>query len=238
MQNNKPPQAQKKRICVVEDDATIAVAVRDGLLARGFEAMAVEDFEDVLGRLRAFAPDLVLMDISLPFYNGYYWCARLRETEKTPVIFLSSRSEDMDIVMAMQLGGDDYIVKPFSMEVLIARVQAVLRRAKQAAWQYPAFMGATLLAGEAALQAGQTRIELTKNELRIMQLLLSKKGAVVPREDIMLALWDSDSYIDDNTLTVNMNRLRKKLAGAGLGGCIHTRRGEGYMLNDGFINHA
>ncbi len=219
-------------VLIVEDDAVIAGVVAKELARWGYMPCMVEDFSDVMQAFFKCRPQLVLMDIALPYYNGYYWCTEIRKVSDVPVVFLSSRSEDMDIVMAMQMGGDDYLVKPFSMEVLIAKLQAVLRRSGGQAAQEPEFCGARLSFMEGCLYTKEGKLELTKNELRILQLLLAHKGQTVSREEIMLRLWDSDSYIDDNTLTVNMNRLRRKLEPAGLSGCIVTRKGEGYQLLD------
>ncbi len=217
-------------ILIVEDDAVIAGLIAYELARWGYAPCRVEDFSDVLQAFQQCRPQLVLMDIALPYYNGYYWCTEIRKVSDVPVVFLSSRTEDMDIVMAMQMGGDDYLTKPFSMEVLIAKLQAVLRRSGGQAAQEPEFCGARLSLAEGCLYTKAGKLELTKNELRILQLLLSHKGRIVSREEIMLRLWDSDSYIDDNTLTVNMNRLRRKLEPAGLDSCIVTRKGEGYQL--------
>ena len=222
--------ADAYKVLIVEDDAVIAALIAQGLTKWGYAPCMVEDFSDVMQAFHQCRPQLVLLDIALPYYNGYYWCTEIRRRSDVPVLFISSRTEDMDIVMAMQMGGDDYIVKPFSMEVLIAKMQAVLRRSGGQAPQEPEFFGARLSAGEGCLYTKDGKLELTKNELRILQLLLAHKGQTVSREEIMLRLWDSDSYIDDNTLTVNMNRLRRKLEPAGLSGCIATRKGEGYQL--------
>lgn len=219
-------------VLIVEDDAVIAELVAKELARWGYAPCMVEDFSDVMQAFMKCRPQLVLMDIALPYYNGYYWCTEIRKISDVPVVFLSSRTEDMDIIMAMQMGGDDYLVKPFSMEVLIAKLQAVLRRSGGQAIQEPEFCGARLSLAESCLYTREGKLELTKNELRILQLLLSHRGRVVSREEIMLRLWDSDSYIDDNTLTVNMNRLRRKLEPAGLSGCIVTRKGEGYQLTE------
>jgi len=222
-----------RRVMIVEDDAVIAKSIAAGLSRWGYEPCLARDFSRVEEEFEETAPDLVLMDIGLPYYNGYYWCERIRARSETPVVFLSSRGEDMDIVMAMRMGGDDYIVKPFSVEVLAAKLEAVLRRSGGAVPDtLSGFCGARLDAGEGCLNTPEGKLPLTKNELRILQTLLTHKGQVVPREEIMLRLWDSDSYIDDNTLTVNMNRLRKKLETVRLGGCIVTRKGEGYLLHD------
>ena len=222
------------RILIVEDDGVIAKAIASALTRWGFDAQIAEDLQDVMRAYAALEPHLVLMDVSLPFFNGYHWCAKIREAGPTPVIFLSSRADNMDIVMGVNMGGDDYIAKPVSMDVLIAKVQAMLRRC----YDYePALARLTLrdavfLPASASLERDGLRIELTKNELKILQLLLEQKGRIVTREQIMLALWDSDEFIDDNTLTVNINRLRKTLADADLTGCIQTHKGLGYSIHD------
>ena len=219
------------RIMIVEDDETIARGVAQGLTRWGYAPYVVRDFACVAEEFEELSPQLVLLDVALPYFNGYYWCEQIRKRSCVPVVFLSSRTEDMDIVMGMRVGGDDYIVKPFSMEVLVAKIEAVLRRSGSAPPPAQEFCGARLDA-EGMLVTPAGRVELTRNELKILQTLLSRKGQIVPREEIMLRLWDSDSYVDDNTLTVNMNRLRKKLEAAGLSGCIMTRRGEGYLLHE------
>lgn len=226
---------EAQRIFIVEDDAVIAAAVRDGLVRWGYEAACAKDFRDVMADFREYQPALVLMDISLPYYNGYYWCAEIRKLSDVPVVFLSSHSENMDIVMAMNMGGDDYITKPFAMEVLTAKLNAVLRRsgAQRAIAPEEHILKDTVLdQSDGCLHRGEDKLELTRNEQRILQLLLENKGGIVSRDKIMQRLWDSDSFIDDNTLTVNMNRLRKKLDGFGLEDCIATRRGEGYIIDD------
>ncbi|MDL2258278.1 response regulator transcription factor [Eubacteriales bacterium OttesenSCG-928-K08] len=225
-------QEEKIRILLVEDDATIATQIQRTLEARGFQATCARDFSAVMETFEAFDPQLVLMDISLPQYNGYYWCSRIREKSAVPIIFISSHNEDMDIVLAMQMGGDDYITKPFSMDVLIAKIQAVLRRTNGAMDLEPGFCGATLSVAKSCVCFNGQEVELTRNELRILQTLLEKKGAVVSRDLLMQRLWDTDEYVDDNTLSVNVNRLRKKLGQLNLQDCIATRKGEGYILND------
>lgn len=220
-------------ILIVEDDAVIASEIKQNLIRWGFEAFTVDDFSDVMGIFQRTSPHLVLMDISLPFFNGYYWCGEIRKQSKVPVIFLSSRSDNMDIVMAVNMGGDDYISKPVSMEVLTAKIQAMLRRTYDYEMQNQLTLrGAVLDPGSLCLINNGERIELTRNGARILQLLLAKKGDRVSREQLMLALWDSDEFVDDNTLTVNVNRLRKTLEDAGLKDCIVTHKGEGYAIND------
>lgn len=221
------------RIFVVEDDAVIAGMLCRELNAWGFEARAAQDFSDVMGEFRAFAPHLVLMDVSLPFHNGYFRCAEIRKESRVPVIFVSSRSDDMDVIMAVNMGGDDYITKPVSTDVLVAKVQAMLRRSYdyETPPPQPRLRGAVLDAAASCLMRSGERIPLTKNELGILQALLEKPGQVVSRESIMLRLWESDEFVDDNTLTVNVNRLRKTLAAAGMEDCIVTHKGQGYSID-------
>lgn len=222
------------RILIVEDDTVIAHGIAAYLKSWGFVAEQVKDFRQVMEAVAALEPHLVLMDVSLPYFNGFYWCAQLRKTSAVPVIFISSRTEDMDIVMAMNTGGDDYITKPLSMEVLLAKIQAMLRRSYDYEIQQPLprLRDAVLDAGGSCLIRDGARIELTKNEARILQLLLEKPGQIVSREAIMLRLWDSDVFVDDNTLTVNINRLRRTLREAGLGeDCITPHKGQGYSIH-------
>lgn len=220
----------KYRILIVEDDPVIAGAVKRQIEAWGCEARPAENFADVTADFRSFAPHLVLMDIGLPLYDGYHWCAEIRKISRVPVIFLSSASDNMNILMALNMGGDDFIAKPFDLNVLTAKVQALLRRTYDFAVQSEVLEcgGAVLHPDEATLAVGGRRIDLTKNELRILHLLMENRGRFVRREDIMNHLWETDCYVDDNTLTVNMTRLRHKLDAAGLTGFIRTKKGVGY----------
>lgn len=220
----------KYRILIVEDDPAIAGAVKRQIEAWGCEARPAENFADVTADFRSFAPHLVLMDIGLPLYDGYHWCAEIRKISRVPVIFLSSASDNMNILMALNMGGDDFIAKPFDLNVLTAKVQALLRRTYDFAVQSEVLEcgGAVLHPDEATLAVGGRRIDLTKNELRILHLLMENRGRFVRREDIMNRLWETDCYVDDNTLTVNMTRLRHKLDAAGLAGFIRTKKGVGY----------
>ena len=220
----------KYRILIVEDDPVIAGAVKRQIEAWGCEARPAENFADVTADFRSFAPHLVLMDIGLPLYDGYHWCAEIRKISRVPVIFLSSASDNMNILMALNMGGDDFIAKPFDLNVLTAKVQALLRRTYDFAVQSEVLEcgGAVLHPDEATLAVGGRRIDLTRNELRILQLLMENRGRFVRREDIMNRLWETDCYVDDNTLTVNMTRLRRKLDAAGLTGFIRTKKGVGY----------
>ena len=226
------------RILIVEDDLTIASLVEDSLSRWGYEARRVTDFERVDAEFAAFSPHLVLMDVSLPRFNGFYWCQRLRERSRAPILFLSSHAESVDQVMAMTMGGDDYVTKPFSMEVLLAKIAALLRRA----YSYAATPeegetplcahGAQLSVQDATLRFGARRVDLTRNESRILRTLFTRKNEIVSREALMKALWDDDVFVDDNTLTVNMARLRRKLEGVGLADFIQTKKGLGYVIHD------
>lgn len=220
------------RILIVEDDPVIAGSIERYICSWGWEARCAEDFSDITAQFEVFAPQLVLMDISLPFYNGYYWCSEIRKTSKVPIIFISSASDNMNIVMAMDMGGDDFIAKPFDLAVLAAKIRAVLRRSYDFAPSVSVLecAGASLNLSDGTLRFEGQKIELTKNEHRILQLLFENKGHTVGRETIMMKLWESDSFIDENTLSVNVARLRKKLESAGLPGLIHTKKGEGYMV--------
>ena len=220
------------RILIVEDDEGIARGVEKQVSGWGFEVRCVEDFRKVMEEFGAFDPQLVLLDVGLPFYNGYHWCSEIRKVSSVPIIFLSSASDNMNIVMAMNMGGDDFITKPYDSNVLIAKIQAILRRTYDFA-AAPAVMrhrGAILNMDDATLSYEGEKIDLTKNEYRILQALLEKKGKVVSRDALMQKLWESDEFVDENTLTVNVTRLRKKLAVAGLNDFITTKVGMGYLI--------
>jgi DNA-binding response OmpR family regulator len=217
---------------IVEDDETIAGAISRHIGTWGFIAHTAVNLRDIMPEFVSFDPQLVLLDICLPFYDGYYWCSEIRKVSKVPVIFISSASDNMNIVMAVGMGGDDFIAKPFDLSVLTAKVQALLRRTYD-------FGGSSYLIGhknavlnvkEAVLTYYGERIELSKNEYRILYTLMENKGRIVSREQIMTKLWETDSYIDDNTLTVNIARLRKKLSDAGLTDFITTKKGMGYVI--------
>lgn len=220
------------RILLVEDDEVIAGAVSRHLTNWGYEVKTAEDFQDVLHTFAEFQPQLVLMDISLPFYNGFHWCSEIRRLSKVPILFLSSASDNMSIVMAVNMGGDDFVSKPFDMNVLTAKIQALLRRTYDFAGT-SALMehkGAILNISDATLTYNDRRIELTKNEFRILQMLLENKGKIVSRDAIMMRLWENDDYVDENTLTVNITRLRRKLESIGLIQFITTKKGLGYTV--------
>ena len=221
------------RIFIVEDDAAIAQAVCEQAESWALEARCVSDFRRVAEEAAAYGPHLILLDISLPFFDGYHWCRQIRRSSRVPIIFLSSAADNMNIVMAMNMGADDFIAKPFDLEVLMAKVQALLRRAYDFAGTGKVLEcgGAVLDIPGGALVYGEGRAELTKNELRILQALMEKHGSVVSRDALMLRLWQTDSFVDENTLTVNVTRLRRKLEALGLGDFIKTRKGLGYIID-------
>lgn len=239
---NNPKSVSKKsgkegsetRIFIIEDDPAIAETLARGLEKWGYDVRRAIDFSNIMPEFRQFSPHLTLLDISLPFFNGYHWCQEMRRESTAPIIFLSSMRENMNIVMAMQMGGDDFIAKPFDMQVLIAKMQAILRRAYTLA-PAPATLdygGFSLHMGEGLLECGGQKLELTKNELRILEMLMKARGELVTREKLMQRLWDDESFIDDNTLSVNIARLRKRLDALGAGAYIATRKGLGYKLEE------
>lgn len=221
------------RILLVEDDLALAGAIRKYLESYGHEVRCVEDFSDVVGEFTACQPQLVLMDIKLSYQDGYYWCGRIREISAVPVVFLSSASDNLNIVMALNMGGDDFIAKPVDPMVLTAKVQAVLRRTYEISGtgHTMEFYGAKLCLDDDCVRTEKEQIELTKNEFRILQMLLENRGKIVSREELMTRLWQSDLYVEENTLTVNVARLRKKLEEGGLRDIIRTRPGRGYFIS-------
>ncbi len=220
------------RIFLVEDDPIIAETVQKHLMSWGWQVKAAADFARVMEDFTAFGPQLVLLDISLPVYNGYHWCGEIRKISRVPVIFLSSASDNMNIVLAMHMGGDDFIPKPFDLTVLTAKVQALLRRTYEFSREQAELPlgGGALRLREGVFVKGDLRLELTRNEFRILEMLLESRGRIVSREELMERLWSTDSFVDENTLSVNVNRLRKKLEEAGLPDAIRTRKGEGYII--------
>lgn len=220
------------RIFIVEDDETIAKTVKKHLESWDYEVETATDFSNVMAEFVKFDPQLVLMDIKLPYYNGYHWCAEIRKQSKVPVIFLSSQTDNMNIVMAVNMGGDDFIAKPFDLNVLTVKVQAMLRRAYDFAGSSNVLEhdGVILNLTEGTVTYRKNKTELTKNELRILQSLMENSGSIVTRDMLMTKIWESDDYIDENTLSVNVNRLRKKLAEMGLEDYIVTKKGMGYRI--------
>ncbi|KAA0764076.1 response regulator transcription factor [Bacillus sp. SH5-2] len=221
------------KILLVEDEPTIRETVADELGKWGFEVWASTNFEHILNDFFAQSPQLVLLDINLPYFDGFYWCRKIREVSKVPIIFLSSRDNPMDMVMAMNMGGDDFVQKPFYTDVLVAKIQALMRRTysyTQTETNVVEYEGVVL-----NLQSGEVTyhnqiLELTKNEFKILQILMQNIGSIVSRDNIMRKLWENESFVDDNTLTVNVARVRKKLAELGKEEFIHTKKGQGYII--------
>lgn len=220
------------KMLIVEDDRGIAQAISEQAQMWELDVMCVQNFRCVLEEFVRFQPHLVLLDITLPFFNGYHWCTEIRKISKVPIIFISSASDNMNIVMAMNMGADDFIAKPFDQSVLMAKVQAMLRRTYDFASSVPVLehRGAFLNTGDNTLTYKDEKIPLTKNEYRILLALMENKGKVVSREKLMERLWETDSFVDENTLTVNINRLRKKLDAAGIKDFITTKFGVGYII--------
>lgn len=220
------------RIYIIEDDNIIAGKIKEHMTNWGFEARCASDFRNIMGEFAEYEPHMVLLDISLPFFNGYHWCEEIRRVSKVPVIFLSSASDNMNIIMAMSMGGDDFIAKPFDMNVLVAKVQAVLRRTYDFGGQTQVIehRGALLNMSDASLVYNGEPVELTRNDYKILLTLMENRGSIVSRETLMEKLWETDCFVDENTLTVNIARLRKKLDSAGLTGFITTKKGIGYIV--------
>ena len=220
------------QIFLVEDDPGIAEAIAARAAQWDLRVTAAQDFRNILPEFLALRPHLVLLDIGLPYFNGYHWCAELRRISKVPILFLSSASDNLNMVMAMNLGADDFIAKPFDGDVLIAKMQALLRRAYDFGESVPVLehRGALLNTGDGTLRFGERMLTLSRNEFRILLCLLENKGRAVSRERLMERLWQTDQFVDENTLTVNVNRLRKKLDALGLPDFIVTRFGVGYLV--------
>ena len=220
------------QIMIVEDDPTIARLLASGLCKWGYDAYPCADLAHVAEEFTQKRPHMVLMDCALPSFNGYHWCERIRRESTAPIVFISSNTGSMDMVMAMAMGADDFITKPFDMDVVVAKIGAIIRRAYgfQGVQGLPSHRGATLDAAQSVLLYDGKKLELTKNESRILQTLLEHQGKVVGRDTLMQRLWESELFIDDNTLTVNVARLRRKLEDFGLSDFVVTRKGQGYLV--------
>ena len=222
------------RIMVIEDDFSMAEAMKRQMESWGNEVRLISDFQNVIPAFVEYDPHMVLIDIMLPFFNGYHWCSEIRKISNIPVVFISSASDNMNIVMAMNMGGDDFIPKPVDLNVMTAKIQALLRRAYDMAGKIPVLehRGVVLNLNDTSFTCEGERVELTRNEFRILQTLMESKGKVVSRDTLMTRLWQDDSYVEENTLTVNVARLRRKLSGAGAEDFIATRVGSGYIIED------
>ncbi|HHT7821538.1 TPA: response regulator transcription factor [Streptococcus suis] len=221
-----------QKILLIEDDKTISQLVAKNLINWGYQVQEVKDFQMVLEQMEEFQPHLILLDIGLPFFNGYYWCQEIRKTSRVPIMFLSSHDQPMDIVMAINMGVDDYVTKPFEMTVLLAKIQGLLRRTYDFVGEQSLLWFEEISLDLKTMQVsyGQVVEELTRNEFQILRVLFEHGKEVVSREELMRELWNSDIFVDDNTLSVNIARLRKKLAELGLPDVIATKKGVGYGL--------
>lgn len=222
------------RLLIIEDDAGIADAIRAHAETWGMQVYCISDFQNVISEFAEFKPHIVLLDISLPFFDGYYWCSEIRKVSKVPIIFISSASDSMNMIMAMNMGADDFIAKPFDQSLLMAKLKAMLRRAYNFS-ESPSILehrGAILDLGDGSLTYGEEKVRLSKNEYRILRILMESKGKAVSRERLMELLWETDCFVDENTLSVNVGRLRKKLDALGLCDFITTKFGVGYLIED------
>lgn len=222
-----------KKILIIEDDKIISTAIAKHLKRWGFLVEPIDDFKNIMEEFIKFNPHLILLDISLPFYNGYHWCRKIRRISKVPIIFISSTSENMNIVMAMDTGADDFIVKPFDLNVLVAKINAHIRRAYSFGGKMEMIehKGVNLNLNIARVSFKDKEIELTKNEFGILKVLMDNANKIVSRNDIMTELWESENFIDDNTLNVNIGRLRKKLEEIGISDFVKTKKGLGYIVS-------
>lgn len=222
------------RLLIIEDDIGIAEAIQIQAKMWELEVHCIQNFRNVMAEFAQFQPHIVLLDITLPFFNGYYWCSEIRKVSKVPIIFISSASDNMNMIMAMNMGADDFIAKPFDQSVLMAKLQALLRRT----YDFSAFVpilehrGVLLNTADNTVTYGEEKIPLSKNEFRILLILMQNKGKIVSREKLMEQLWETDSFVDENTLSVNVNRLRKRLDMAGLENFITTKFGVGYLVEN------
>lgn len=221
------------RIFIVEDDDVIAEAIADKLRNWGFEAGICGDLRNVMAEFTAFCPQLVLLDISLPFFNGYHWCNEIRRISKVPIMFISSAGDNMNVVMAINMGADDFVSKPFDLDLLLAKIQALLRRTYDFNTQQESLLshqGVVLDSAACIVHFEDRKVDLSKNENKILTILLEQKGQVVNRDVLMNKLWETDSFVDENTLSVNVTRLRKTLARVGIEDFIKTKKGIGYII--------
>jgi len=223
------------KIFIVEDDPVFRESLSRQLSKRGYQVLLAENFQNILEQFEEYQPHLVLLDISLPFFDGYYWCGQIRRVSQTPILFLTCAGDEINLVIAVNQGADDLIPKPFRIETVLAKIQAVLRRAYcfGAQQNLVRFEDISLNPSQGRVWCGEAKAQLTKNESRILQMLLESRGETVPRESIMRSLWEDESFIDENTLTVNVARLRKKLEEMGLRSRIGTQKGIGYFVRTG-----
>lgn len=225
--------SEKMKVMIVEDDKAIRELLAEALKRWNFDVVALETFEHILEDFLRERPQIILLDINLPIFDGFYWCNKIREISQVPIIFISSRESNMDMIMAMNMGGDDFIQKPFDTEVLIAKIRALLRRSYsyiETQTNVLEYKGVILNLHDLNIYYGEQKVELTKTEFVIFQLLMKHAGSVVSRNKIMRTLWKQEQFIDNNTLSVNIARIRKKLAQLGIEDFITTKKGEGYII--------
>jgi len=221
------------KIMIVEDDTRIKEILLENVVRWGFEGKALDNFDEVFIEFSKYSPHLVLMDINIPFFDGFYWCSKIREISKVPIIFVSSRNNNMDVIMAINMGGDDFIQKPFSLEILMAKIKALIRRTysyADAETNVLQYQDIVINMKDNSIVYKNKKSELSRNEFSILYLLMKNNGNLISRDKIMRSLWEDESFVDDNTLTVNVNRLRKKLEDIGLEDLIKTKKGQGYTI--------
>ncbi len=223
-----------RKVYIVEDDEVIAAKVSKHLETWQMKAKVAQNFQNIIEEFNEFKPDIVMMDLKLPAYNGFYWCSEIRKVSQVPIVFVSSADDNMNIVMAMNMGADDFISKPFDLQVLTAKLQAILRRSygESLSAHELEVKNVKLNLDDTSASVGDEKLELTKNEYLILKTLMEQAGKVVSRESIMEKLWGADEFVDDNTLTVNVTRIRKKLEAAGAEDFIATKRGLGYIVGE------
>ncbi|MBY9078534.1 response regulator transcription factor [Paenibacillus sp. HN-1] len=229
------------KLLLIEDDATLFNEIRNRLTQWSYDVYGISDFAKVMERFAEVKPDLVLIDIGLPMFDGFHWCRMIRSHSNVPIIFLSSRDHPTDMVMSIQLGADDFVQKPFHFDVLIAKIQAILRRVHDYSTTEPVTLrtwcGAAVDLEKNTVSNAEGCVQLTRNEIFILKLLIDRRNRIVSREELIKSLWDDERFVSDNTLTVNLNRLRKKLEDIGLDQFIETKVGQGYIAVDEADNH-
>ena len=220
------------KILIIEDDAVIAGSIKKYLTGWDYDVTCAENFKDILATVKECEPQIILLDISLPFMNGHHWCSEIRKFSNVPIMFMSSASDDMNIVMAMNMGADDFIAKPFNLNVLSAKITALIRRTYLFSENISVLSHkeVVLNLNNYNVSYKEEKTELTKNEFKILHILMSNIGRIISRDDIMIHLWNNENFIDDNTLTVNVTRIRKKLLDIGIDNFIITKKNSGYMV--------
>ncbi|MFD1472848.1 response regulator transcription factor [Companilactobacillus mishanensis] len=221
------------KIMIIEDDASISKLISENLQKWQMDSHVVQNFETIMDQFKDYQPDLVLLDINLPIYDGYYWNQEIRKISKTPIIIISSRNSNMDQIMSMNMGADDFVEKPFSVDILIAKINALLRRTYDFSKDSSDIIehnGLKLNLSDGTVEIGDNKIDLSKNEYKLLQRLLKDQGKIVSREQLLNFMWDDERFVDDNTLTVNINRLRNKFEKNGLSNYIVTKVGQGYLI--------